>query len=100
MSIWPGVFCSGDGVDRLNRSSEPKERSRFSAERLTARHRSSSSAHAFQPHAVTGAAGSTGMVYGLLAFSEYKGASRNKKALLLLALGLYPSSIALIALSF
>ncbi len=49
---------------------------------------------------MTGAAGSTGMVYGLLAFSEYKGASRNKKALLLLALGLYPSSIALIALSF
>ena len=39
------------------------------------------------------------MVYGLLAFSEYKGESRNKKALLLLALGLYPSSIALIALS-
>jgi len=40
------------------------------------------------------------MVYGLLAFSEYKRSSRNKKALLLLALGLYPSSIALIALSF
>ena len=39
------------------------------------------------------------MVYGLLAFSEYSGASRHKKALLLLALGLYPSSIALIALS-
>ena len=39
------------------------------------------------------------MVYGLLAFSEYEGASRHKRALLLLALGLYPSSIALIALS-
>jgi hypothetical protein len=45
------------------------------------------------------AAGSTGMLYGLLVFAEYAGASRRKKALLLLALGLYPSSIALIALS-
>ena len=45
------------------------------------------------------AAGSTGMLYGLLVFAEYARASRRKKALLLLALGLYPSSIALIALS-
>ena len=45
------------------------------------------------------AAGSTGMVYGLLYFGEYRGAPPHKKALLLLALALYPSSIALIACS-
>ena len=45
------------------------------------------------------AAGATGMVWGLCYFGEYKGAAARKKALLLLALGLYPSSITLIALS-
>lgn len=45
------------------------------------------------------AAGSTGMLWGLLYFKEYEGASRRKKALLLLALLLYPSSIALVAAS-
>ena len=44
-------------------------------------------------------AGSTGMVWGLLYFKEYEGAPRHKKALLLLALLLYPSSIALVAAS-
>ena len=45
------------------------------------------------------AAGSTGMVYGLCCFQEYKGAPRHKKGLLLCALALYPSAIALIASS-
>lgn len=44
-------------------------------------------------------AGSTGMVYGLCCFGEYAGAARSKKALLLLALLLYPSAIATLALS-
>lgn len=45
------------------------------------------------------AAGSTGMLYGLCVFHEYKGATRRHKCMLLLAFCLYPSSIALIALS-
>ena len=45
------------------------------------------------------AAGATGMVWGLCYFGEYAGATARKKALLLLALALYPSSITLIALS-
>ena len=45
------------------------------------------------------AAGATGMVWGLGYFGEYAGAPLRKKALLLLALALYPSSITLIALS-
>ena len=45
------------------------------------------------------AAGSTGMIWGITYFREYSGASSFKKRLLLLALALYPSSIALIALS-
>ena len=45
------------------------------------------------------AAGSTSMLYGLLCFREYVGAPLRKKALLLIALLLYPSSIALIAAS-
>ena len=45
------------------------------------------------------AAGSTGMVWGIAFFGEYEGAGAHKKALLLLAFALYPSSIALIALS-
>ena len=45
------------------------------------------------------AAGSTGMLYGLLVFKEYAGAAPSKKMLLLAALVLYPGSIALIAAS-
>lgn len=42
---------------------------------------------------------SMGVVWGLLCFREYEGASWRKTALLLLALALYPTSIAVIALS-
>ena len=42
---------------------------------------------------------STGVVWGLLFFREYEGATWRKTALLLLALALYPTSIAAIALS-
>jgi hypothetical protein len=45
------------------------------------------------------AAGSLGMVWGLLVFHEYAGATWRKRALLLFAMALYPSSIALIAAS-
>lgn len=50
-------------------------------------------------YAVGCSAGSMGMLYGLLYFGEYKKAPREKRLLLLCALGLYPSSIALIACS-
>ena len=43
------------------------------------------------------AAGITGMLYGLFVFKEYHGATRLKTMLLLLALTLYPLSIATIA---
>ena len=39
------------------------------------------------------------MIWGIAYFGEYKGASARKKGLLLLAFAMYPSSIALIALS-
>ena len=42
------------------------------------------------------AAGITGMLYGLFVFKEYHGATRLKTMLLLLALTLYPLSIATI----
>ena len=45
------------------------------------------------------AAGSTGMVWGLCFFGEYENTPWRKRALLLLAIALFPSSIALIALS-
>lgn len=45
------------------------------------------------------AAGITGMLYGLFVFKEYHGATRLKTMLLLLALTLYPLSIATIAAS-
>ena len=43
--------------------------------------------------------GVTSMIWGLFYFKEYAGAPRHKKALLLLALLLYPSAISLIARS-
>ena len=45
------------------------------------------------------AAGSTGMLYGLLLFREYEGAPRKKKGLLLCAIALYPTAIATLACS-
>ena len=42
---------------------------------------------------------STGCIWGLLGFREYKGASWRRVRLLLIALALYPLSIVLIAFS-